>query len=54
MMYCHNAIIVYAGDILKYCVYQKIGKGGYAFDSIGLFVCLSVSSITQKVMNGLW
>ena len=33
-----------------------LGKGGYVFDSIGvvsLSFCLSVSNITQKVMNGL-
>ena len=34
-----------------------LGKGGYVFDSIGLpaclSVCLSVSNIINKVMNGL-
>ena len=30
-----------------------LGKGGYVFGSVGLFVCLFVSNITQKVMNGL-
>ena len=30
-----------------------LGKGGYVFSSVGLFVCLSVNNITQKVMNGL-
>ena len=30
-----------------------LGKGGYVFGSVGLFVCLSVDNITQKVMNGL-
>ena len=29
-----------------------LGKGGFVFGTIGLFVCLSVSSIAQKVMNG--
>ena len=40
-----------------FCVYYLLGKGGYVFDSVGLFVslfvCLSVDNITQKVMNGL-
>ena len=28
-------------------------KKGYVFGSVGLFVCLFVNNITQKVMNGL-
>ena len=32
-----------------YYLYQ----GAYGFGSIGLFVCLPVSKITQIVMNGL-
>ena len=30
-----------------------LGKGGYVFDSVGLFVCLFVSNITQQVLNRL-
>ena len=30
-----------------------LGKGGYVFGSVGLFVCLPVDNITQKVMNRL-
>ena len=36
--------------------YYLLGKGGYILGSIGfvcLFLCLCVSNITQKVMNGL-
>ena len=34
-------------------LFYLLGKGGYVFGSVGLFVCLSVDNITQKVMNGL-
>ena len=29
----------------------SLAKGGYVFGSVGLYVCLFVDSITQKVMN---
>ena len=35
------------------CDFYLRGKGGYVLVSVGLFVCLFVSNITQKVMNGL-
>ena len=45
-------------DLFPVClVYYLLGKGGYVFGSVGLFVrlsvCLSVDNITQKVMNRL-
>ena len=40
---------------LNPCLYNHLlGQGGYVFGSVGLFVCLSVSNIAQKVINGLW
>ena len=38
-----------------YCLNYNhlLGKEGYVFGSVGLFVCLSVDNINQKVMNGL-
>ena len=36
-----------------FLAHYLLGKGGYVFGSVGLFVCLSVDNITQKVMNGL-
>ena len=38
---------------IKTYYYYLLGKGGYVFGSVGLSVCLSVDSITQKVMDGL-
>ena len=33
--------------------FYLLGKGGYVFGSVGLFVCLSVDTITQNIINGL-
>ena len=35
------------------CVFYLLGKGGYVFGSVGLYVCLFVDNITQNVINGL-
>ena len=29
-------------------------QGGYVFNSVGLFVCVLISYIIQKVTNGFW
>ena len=43
----------YVGRYIFFVCYYLHGKIGYVFGSVGLFVCLFVSTITQKVMNGL-
>ena len=35
------------------CCNYLLGDGGYVLGSVGLFVCLSISNITQKIINGL-
>ena len=35
------------------CSNYRLCKGGYVFGSLGLFLCLSVSNVTHKVMNKL-
>ena len=40
-----------------YVTFCYLRQGGYGFAGVGLFVCLSVSSvsnITQKIINGFW
>ena len=53
-MYC---VSENPGPLCYFCHIYLLGKGGYVFGSVGLFVCLSVclsvDNITQKVMNGL-
>ena len=44
---------LYEWDMLPIKIYYRLGKGGYVFGSVGLFVCLSVDNITQKVMDRL-
>ena len=48
---CHiPQLPVLALVISAYRIYSYfLGKGGYVFGSLGLFVCLSVDNITQKV-----
>ena len=48
-------VLLMAKGIINH--YYLLGKLGYVFGGVGLFVCLSVclsvDNITQKVMNGL-
>ena len=48
---CVKAVDVFVVMCVK--AYYLLGKGGYDFGGVCLFVCLSVDNITQKVMNRL-
>ena len=45
--------IMYSPKFVCHFVCYLLGKGGYVFGIVNLFVCLSVDNITQKFMNGL-